>query len=391
MRSNSITITVIGGGLAGLVAAISARESGASVDLHETHTHLGGRARSSAPPYVANLGPHAIYADGPLWRWLDDRALVSGSTRPPKRGIFLRHSGSLHRIPPPALLRGIALVRRRDVPTDTSFYQWADSKAGPKVAEVLCRFTAVGTFTHDPGAVSAAFGAGVARRVTTFPPAARYVPGGWTTLAERLGKRAVDMGVRVHLGSPVTELPGSGPVIVATELSAARRLLGDDSLTWPSGRVVSLDLGIEARRGDPFIISDLDGPGWVECFSYPDPSLAPQGHRLVQVQVGVRPDESLADGVGRAEALMDLGYRGWRDRERWRRRSLLDGRSGALDYPGTSVHDRPAIERGNDVFLCGDSVAAPGLLGEVSWSSAIAAAEGALRAVGREVVLRSPA
>jgi phytoene dehydrogenase-like protein len=388
MRSNSSPITVIGGGLAGLVAAISAAESGASVDLHEAHRQLGGRARSSPPPYVANFGPHVLYADGPLWRWLDDRKLVVGAVRPRMRGIVVRRHGSLHRVPPPALLRGMQLVRRRDVPSDVSFYQWAEGKAGPKVAEVLCRFTGVGTFTHDPGALSAAFGAGVARRATTIPPAARYVPGGWTTVADRLGQRAIEVGVRVHIGSLVTKLPGTGPVIVATELSAARRLLGDDALTWPSGRVASLDLGMEARRGDPFVISDLDGSGWVECFSYPDPSLAPNGHRLVQVQVGLHPDQSLADGISRAEALVDLGYPGWRDRETWRRRSLLDGRSGALDYPGTSWPDRPAIDRGDDVFLCGDSVAAPGFLSEVSWSSAITAAEGALRSVGSEVVLR---
>ena len=388
MTPNSTPISVVGGGLAGLVAAISSAESGASVDLHETHSQLGGRARSSPAPYVANLGPHVIYNDGPLWSWLDERQLVAGATRPPMRGIFVRHHGSLHRFPPPALLRGINLLRSRDIPSDVSFYQWAEGKAGPKVAEALSRFTAVGTFTHDPGALAASFAAEVARRATKVPPAARYVPGGWTTLAERLGQRAIEVGVRIHTGSPVTELPGSGPVIVATELSAARRLLDDEKLTWPSGRVASLDLGIEASRGDAFVISDLDGTGWVECFSYPDPSLAPPGHRLVQVQVGVHPDESLAEGVIRAEALCDLGYPGWRNRETWRRRSLLDGRSGALDYPGASWRDRPAIDRGNDVFLCGDSVAAPGLLSEVSWSSAITAAEGALRAVGKEAVRR---
>lgn len=110
------------------------------------------------------------------------------------------------------------------------------------------------------------------------------------------------------------------------------------------------------------------------------------GADLVQAQVGLLPDESLADGVIRAEALCDLGYPNWRARKTWRRRALLAGRSGALDYPGTSWRDRPAIDQGNDVFLCGDSVAAPSLLSEVSWSSAVTAAEGALRAVGREVI-----
>jgi hypothetical protein len=49
----------------------------------------------------------------------------------------------------------------------------------------------------------------------------------------------------------------------------------------------------------------------------------------------------------------------------------MDGRSGALDLPGTSWRDRPAIDRGNGVFLCGDQVAAPGCLAEVAFASAI--------------------
>ena len=40
-------ITVIGGGIAGLVASIAAAEGGAAVTLHEAHGLLGGRARST--------------------------------------------------------------------------------------------------------------------------------------------------------------------------------------------------------------------------------------------------------------------------------------------------------------------------------------------------------
>jgi hypothetical protein len=40
---------------------------------------------------------------------------------------------------------------------------------------------------------------------------------------------------------------------------------------------------------------------------------------------------------------------------------------------------RPAIDRGDGVFLCGDQVAAPGVLAEVSLASAITAAELAIR------------
>jgi protoporphyrinogen oxidase len=80
------------------------------------------------------------------------------------------------------------------------------------------------------------------------------------------------------------------------------------------------------------------------------------------------------------EAHADLGGRA-------RRRQVMQGRSGALDMPGTTWRDRPAIDRGDGVFLAGDMVAAPGLLSEVAWASAIQAARGALELAGRTPAL----
>jgi RNA polymerase sigma factor (sigma-70 family) len=59
---------------------------------------------------------------------------------------------------------------------------------------------------------------------------------------------------------------------------------------------------------------------------------------------------------------------------------VADGRTGALDLPGTSWRDRPAVHRGDGVWLAGDQVAVPGLLSEVSVNSALAAARAALAA-----------
>ena len=58
-------ITIVGGGLAGLTAAISCGEQGAHVRLLEAHEDLGGRARTMQGPYKANLGPHALLANSP--------------------------------------------------------------------------------------------------------------------------------------------------------------------------------------------------------------------------------------------------------------------------------------------------------------------------------------
>ena len=79
-------ITVIGGGLAGLSAAIECVEGGAKVRLLEAHEELGGRARSNDGPFKANLGPHALYQDGSLWRWLAERKLLPAHVGPPLGG-----------------------------------------------------------------------------------------------------------------------------------------------------------------------------------------------------------------------------------------------------------------------------------------------------------------
>jgi phytoene dehydrogenase-like protein len=187
------------------------------------------------------------------------------------------------------------------------------------------------------------------------------------------------LGVEIETGCRVDALP-SAPTILATELDQARALLGDDSLQWPSGNTVCIDLGLRRRRGDPFVVSDLDEAGWVERFSAPDPSLAPKGEELVQAQMPVRPGESAEGAARRLDRLLDVSLPDRRERETWRRQQTMVGRTGPLDHPGKSWRDRPAIDRGDGVFLAGDMVAAPGLLSEVSWASAVEASRLALEA-----------
>jgi hypothetical protein len=280
------------------------------------------------------------------------------------------------------------MTRGAVAPVSETFFEWATRQWGPEVARLLSNLAGVFTFDYDPGRLSAAFVWERLRRVfAPRLPTARYVTGGWGVLVDRLAERAVALGVEIRTGSGAERLPESRPVIIATELRSARALLGDESVRWEGSHVALLDVGISARRGDPFVVSDLDAPGWVEKFSAADRSLAPKGRDLVQVQIGLRPAETLEDGVGRAEDLLDCGYPEWRTREHWRRRSGLQSRSGALDLPGSTWEDRPAIDRGDGVFLAGDMVAAPGLLSEVGFNSALRAAELARSVLTRAVAV----
>ncbi|WP_037826088.1 NAD(P)-binding protein [Streptomyces sp. NRRL B-1347] len=387
-RKASPTVTVVGGGFAGLTAAIAAAEGGAQVTVHEAHHTLGGRARTAEGTYRTNEGPHALYNGGPHWTWLKQRDLIGElAPLPPLEGtrLRLRHRGALRRTPPLGMLR---LLRRapEQAPVDEDFLTWATREVGPEGARAAAHYTAVALFHHDPGSLSARFVHTRLRRAAKLPPEAHYPVGGWGAVVDRMAARAWNLGVRVETLARVDDIAEQarrGPVIVATSLDAARRLLKDESLTWASGRTALVDLALRPRRGDLFALSDLDGTGWLERFTAQDRTLAPEGQQLLQGQLPLAPHESKADGVRRAEELLDLGFRDWRERVTWRRASVANGRTGAVDRPGTTWRDRPAVDRGDGVFLVGDQVAAPGLLSEVSFNSAVEAVSLALTGTGR--------
>ncbi len=372
-------ITIVGGGLAGLVAAITCAEAGATVRLYEAHSALGGRARTSPVPHVAHEGPHVLYSDGPWWAWLAARNVLGHTVAVPVssiRDFRFRHHGRLRRTPPAALIR-VLLRQRTEAPVDLDFRTWVRERHGADAAEFASKAAGVATFDADPGRLSAAFVWERLRRVFAVPPPARYVIGGWGGLVDRLAGHAEDLGVVIETGARVTDLP-EPPIVVATSLAAAGGLLGVGLPTVPSGRAALVDVAVKARRGDAFVVSDLDEAGWLERFSVPDPTLAPDGESLIQAQLPVLDGESRSATVTRLETMLDLALPHWRDRLSWRRDAVARGRTGALDLPGTTWRDRPAIDRGDGVFLAGDQVAAPGLLSEVSFHSALGAAAGAV-------------
>ncbi|GAB3737338.1 phytoene desaturase family protein [Nocardiopsis nanhaiensis] len=377
-------ITVVGGGLAGLTAAIAGAERGADVTLLESHLTLGGRARSTEPPYVANDGPHVLYSDGPAYTWLDRRGLIPPSRRLTARaaaGTRWRYRGRVGG-PPSPVLRA-ATRRGLRAPHGRDFGSWAEEQLGAESARAVGSMMGVVLFHAEPSRLSAAFVWNRFLRVTRPGwPAPRYLLGGWSSLVDHLAARAREMGVRIETGSRVHTLP-EGPTIVATSLDSARALLDDASLTWESGHTLMVDLGLVRGGRDPFLVFDADECGFVERYSVIDPSLAPAGEDLVQAQLPVRPGESRAAATARLETFLDSALPDWRERETWRRDQVARGRTGALDMPGSTWRDRPAIDRGGGVHLAGDSVAAPGLLGEVSVVSAVRAAE---LATGRAVV-----
>lgn len=114
-------VTVVGGGLGGLIAAIECAERGGAVELLEPRGRLRGRASFMSGPLVAGLGPHALCTGGSHGSPRRNiqphrpgrsrvRRVVHRRRPQPRPGGNDAHPGS-HRPPP----RGIA--RRRCHPT----------------------------------------------------------------------------------------------------------------------------------------------------------------------------------------------------------------------------------------------------------------------------------
>ena len=177
-------ITVIGGGVAGLTAAITCAERGATVRLFEAHESVGGRARSTDGPYKANLGPHAIYRGGVLWNWLGERDLLPPVARPLLTGVRFHFEGAVQRTPPLSLIPPGLRLRGRIAPVDRDFRSWVTDHADARTADLLSSLAGVYTFHHDPGVLSAAFVWERTDRLLLTRPPARFVVGGWSRLVD---------------------------------------------------------------------------------------------------------------------------------------------------------------------------------------------------------------
>ena len=223
------TINVVGGGLAGMIAAITASENGATVELYEAHEELGGRARSLPGPWVANWGPHALYNDGPLWAWLAERDLLPPVVGPSVHGLFFRYNAARRTTPPACMVRSIGVLRARSVPDQLTFRDWAGERYGDEAARRWAAAAGVATFFHDPGSLAASFVAERLRRAFALPPAARFPVGGWSAIVDRLEGRMRALGVRINTGVTVDRLPAaprSRRACPARGAAPARRRLG---------------------------------------------------------------------------------------------------------------------------------------------------------------------
>lgn len=415
-------VIVVGGGLAGLVAAVRLARAGRSVELIEAAKTLGGRAATrDESGFSFNLGPHALYTAGAARRTLIDlgietpggkpsiggKALVGGALEPlpllPAALFGRSHQSLLDRFGLVKSLVHLAVTRPSDVDDMTLAELIARVTGRPAVSRALLALARLTTYAADPRRQSAG---AVLRQLRLFARGnVIYVDGGWSTLVAALSDAASEAGVTISTGTAVAAVSrdadggaagvrltdgreiASTTVILTLRPEAARNVVSAEKTSIDlytradqvvPVRAATLDIALsELPNKEPTFVLGLDWPGYLSVHSK-FASLAPDGGAVVHVAKYLGPSKGDPNVVrAELEALMDLAQPGWRDHVVSSR--FLPRLTVAHDLPtaasgGIPSRKGPAVSDVPGLFVIGDWVGSEGLLADAAVASADRAA-----------------
>ncbi len=417
-------VAVVGGGIAGLVAAIEARHQGATVTLSEPHP-LGGRGRTDRRNgFTFNRGPRALYRGGPAEAALARLGVDVGSGGLPiTSGAVALVGDRCHRLPTsPAATVATGLFTAREkvtatrhllpilrdpgpVPADVTLAAWLDGRGtSGTVRAFLEAMVRVATYTDAPGVVPAGEALAQVRAATGL--GVRYLDGGFGSIVDALAAIAAAEGVVIAPTAVQTVLPDADggwrldtasatrradAVVVAAGTPAATSGLvagGIDGLDalGPPARAACLELGLRRVPARRFALG-MDRPTYLSVHS-PPADLAPDGGAVVHVMRYRRPDDDLDPERGRAELQAVARAVGITDddivAQRYLDAMVVTGAVPAAATGGLAGRPPVADDRRPGVFLAGDWVGPEGWLLDGAVASAVVAG----RAAGRHAVAR---
>lgn len=401
---------VVGGGLAGLVAATTAARAGGRTVLLEAHP-LGGRARADdRGGFTFNRGPRALYLGGaavPLLHALGVDTASGGTPSVP--GSQGRRRGRLHLLPqgPGSLLRttllrpaeklrfarALAALPRTDATAlaGTSFGAYVDGlRLSPTAADLVRMVARVATYANDLDHLDAE--AVVGNLQLALAEGVRYLDGGFQSLVDQLQVAAAAAGVEVRAtaarsvraddgtGRARVEVDGATlrarTVVLAVGTPAAAEVLlggpveGADRLGRPV-TAACLELGLRRVPRHP-VVFGIGEPLYLSTHC-PPARLAPAGHAVVHVMRNHSVDEALDPRQQRAWLREAARQAGVADEDVVEQRFLADMvvTGGLPTAAGGGFSGRPAVthQARPGVVIAGDWVGPSGLLSDAAVAS----------------------
>jgi phytoene dehydrogenase-like protein len=361
--------------------------------LLEAGSGLGGRAASEwREGFFLNQGPHALYAGGPAMRELRALGVELDWWNPASvNSVFVR-DGKPRRSPGGTvglmrLLRPLLWEKPeeiRNISTSEWLRRTLPSEKSRAAAAALVRVT---TFVADQESLSADVAATQLR--IGLAPGVRYLRGGWQSLVDALAARAEQVGASLRTRAAVRLLHEEAGgwtvaldgetlhadvlVVAAGGPDAAAKLLDakTPAAPGPAAELSVLDLGLKSlpRRTRRFALG-IDEPTYLSRHSPPDQR---DGFLLSLASYAREPRAAL-------ETMADAVQPGWRDGvtfERFLPRMIPI--SAIATAAGGGLSGRPAVDRGDGLYLAGDWIGPEGWLVDAAIASGAAAATAALR------------
>jgi phytoene dehydrogenase-like protein len=416
----NIDAAVVGGGLAGLTAAVLLAESGQRVAVFERSESIGGRAVTQVKDgFHFNLGPHAWYTGGPGTGVLARLGVRLPGRSPKPAGAFALLDDRLHTLPigfvsllTTDLLgvhgkieaaRMLARLSRLDTaPFDgQTFSDWLDAHVrDPRVRDVLSMFVRVAVYANAPELMSA--GTSLSSFQLVLRHNVLYLDRGWQSIVDALRALADARRVQVIRSAPVAEviredavrgvrLSGgetvSAPnVVLAVPPDLAAGLVPDmparvvERWSGVASKAACLDLGLARLPKHAHTVAfGVDRPLYYSVHSA-TADLAPAMGATIHVAKYLDPMTSHDPSADRGELedCLDRLQPGWRS-EIVVQRYLpamtvanaipLAAANGLKGRPGVEVSELPGL------FLAGDWVGPEGTLANASIASAAQAAK----------------
>jgi squalene-associated FAD-dependent desaturase len=316
-------VVVVGGGLAGITAALDLADAGTEVVLLEARPRLGGAAYSvERDGLILDNGQHVFLRCCDQYRALLDRLGVTSDTvlqerldipmlAPGRRAARLRRDGlpaplhlarSLLRLglvsPADRARAAVAMLRLRAIDPDDpaadaqAFGDWLDAqRQSPAAIEALWRLITVATLNLEPRDASLAQAAYVFQTGLLRDAAAGDI--GWSRvplsqLHDGPARPALaEAGIELHLGARVQEVAardgggfevrtpdgplGADAVVLAVQSQRVGRLLPEGALADPtaperlgSSPILNLHVHYDRRVLDEPFVAAIDSPvSWI--------------------------------------------------------------------------------------------------------------------------------
>jgi len=376
------------------MAAGRLAEGGLETLLLEAGPHFGGRAASEVRGgFVLNQGPHALYVGGLAGRelkasgieldWWQPASAASVFPRDGKPKRTLGGSGQLGRW---------FLKLQRTEPGELagiSTGEWLRRSLGSERARAsAAALVRVTTFVADQESLSAEVAA-TQLKIGLYP-GVRYLRGGWQSLVDALAAKAEAAGATLRPRAAVRglergaegwelaldgeQLRADAVILAAGDPATAAKLLGDraPAAPGPPAELSVLDLGLRRlpHRTRRFALG-VDRPTYLSRHSPPEHR---DGVLLTLASYAREPRAAL-------EELADEVQPGWRQEATLER--FLPRMVAVTAIPGPAgggLSGRPAVDRGEGLYLAGDWIGGEGWLVDAALASGAAAAAAALRA-----------